>query len=122
MTRVCWLSKALPSDLRSFVCCSIASLCLQMLEVTVLMAVVVLVWVDSRAFRREVTSFRAAVMAVLCAMDCWTLGGRLDARKGVTCSPECVRLWEGRWVGGVYLSSCGFPPVRSISVLTYDCV
>ena len=43
VTRVCWFSKALPRDLRSFVCYLIASPCLQMLEVIFLMAVVVLV-------------------------------------------------------------------------------
>ena len=42
-------------------------------------AEVVLVWLDSSALRREVASFKAAVMAVLCAMDCATRGGRLDA-------------------------------------------
>ena len=51
-------------------------------------AEVVLVWLDSSALRREVASFNAAVMAVICAMDCATQGGRFDAGVGVTCSPE----------------------------------
>ena len=56
---------------------------------------------DSSDLRREVALFKAAVMAVLCAMDCATRGGRFDAGVGVTCSPEWVRLWEAGWAGGM---------------------
>ena len=84
----------------SLVCLMMASLCLVREVEISFIAEVVLVWLDSRALSREVASFKAAVMAVLCAMDCAIRGGRFDACAGVTCSPEWVRLWEAGWVGG----------------------
>ena len=57
-------------------------------------AEVVLVWLDSSALRREVASFKAAVMTVLCAMDCAMREGRFDAVVAATCSPEWVLLWD----------------------------
>ena len=65
-----------------------ASLCLlREVEISCI-AEVVLVWLDSRDLRREVASFKATVIAVLCAMDYAMRGGRFEAGVVVTCSPE----------------------------------
>ena len=83
----CWFSNAFPRVCRSLDCWVIVSLCLQRDVEMSWIAVAVVVWLDSNALRREVASFKAAVIAVLCAMDCATRGGRFDVGVG-TCSPE----------------------------------